>query len=264
MSSEAPKPTHVNRLPLEAALTAEEEHARVFLAVLSSFAIIALVTSLVLPGIWDDSFPPPWNWPPWGRIVGLMGVCLWGWICTILVITVGKRRFKHWRAALGPYEVWLLQGSPPDQALKFTIRQNTRRPVTIERVDVSLVYQETIVQFHVDPAAGPSSHTTLKRDRELWSHTKKSAFKSAFFPANRTIEIAIDFPIPDVAGLHRRLDADDHQRPERGNTDVEETRHFGWRARIQTRLTNGRATEDFFCLPVLPGDLARSDSEIKP
>jgi hypothetical protein len=248
-----------NWLRLEPAHPAPEEQAKALLAQLSWAAILFLVMFLLLPSVFDGwVFPPPWRWPGWGKIVGWLGVCLCGWICISCAITLGKRRFNNWGIGLGPYDVWLMQGSPPHQPLKLRIRQQTRRPVSIERLDVTLIYVETIVQVDFDPGA-PHYHPALVRDLELWSETK-TAFESRFFPADGTIEISTEFAIPEVAELHRRRDAEESKKPGGGN--VETTRHFQWRVRIETYLTNGCSTKALFCLPTIAGDPARSDTGI--
>jgi hypothetical protein len=248
-----------NWLPLEAAHPAEEEQAKATLAQLSLVAILFSVGFLLLPSVFDDWVRPPWRWPEWGKIVGLIGVCLCGWICISCVITLGKRRFNNWRLSggLGPYDVWLMQGSQPHQPLKLRIHQQTRRPVYIERLDVSLVYLETIAQVYLDPA-NPTCHPASIRDRELWSNTKTSAFESPFFPADSKIEISTEFAIPEVAELRRRRDGEEYEKAGEGTT--EKTRYFGWKVRIETYLTDGHATKALFCLPPIAGDPATSDT----
>jgi hypothetical protein len=244
-------------LRLEPEGPAVEEQAKATLAQLSWAAILFSVMFLLLPSVFNGwVFPPPWRWPAWGKIAGLIGVCLCGWICISCVLTLGKRRFGNWRSpgGLGPYDVWLMQESPPHQPLKLRIHQQTRTPVSIERLDVSLMYVETIVQVDFDPGA-PHYHPALARDREVWSE-KKTAFESRFFPADSTIEISTEFAIPEVAELQGQRDAEVSKKPGGGN--VETTRHFHWRVRIETCLTDGHATKALFCLPTIASDPGRS------
>jgi len=250
-----------NWLPLEPENPAVEEQAKATLAQLSLAAILFSVMFLLFPLVFNDWRLLPWRWPEWGKIVGLIGVCLCGWICISCVITLGKRRFSNWRhsGGLGPYDVWFMQGSQPHQRLSLRIHQQTRRLVSIERLDVSLICVETIVQVHLDPT-DPHFHPALIRDRELWSNTKTSAFENPFFPADSIIEISTEFSIPAVAELHRRRDGEEDQKPVGGNT--EKTRHYHWRVRIETYLTDGHATEALFCLPIIAGDPATSDPGI--
>jgi len=262
MSSQPPKSMDGNWLPLEPAGPAVEEQAKAILAQLSWAAILFSVMFLLLPSVFNGwVLPPPWRWPEWGKIIGLIGICLCGWIGLSCVITLGKRRFNNWgpSGGLGPYDVWLMQGSQPHQPIKLRIHQQIRRPVYIVRLDVSLIYVETIVQVDFDRAA-PHYHPALIRDRELWSNTKTSGFESPFFPADSIMEISTDFAIPDVPELHRRRDAEEYKKPGGGNTET--TRHFHWRVRIETYLTDGHATKALFCLPTMAGDPARSDTGI--
>jgi hypothetical protein len=182
-----------------------------------------------------------------------------GWLSASALIELGKRRFNHWRLCLGPYDVWFMQESRPDQPLKLRIHQRTRGPVSVERVDVSVIYIETIVQFNAGPATGTISHATLMRDRELWSSMKTSAFENRFFPANSLLEILTEFSVPEAAELQRTRDREESKTSVGGNT--EETRHVHWRVRIDTYRKDGRATTGYFGLPAMTDDRARSDTE---
>ena len=228
-------------------------------AQLSLIAILFSVVFLLLPSMfkgWD--VPPPWRWPGWGKIVGLIGVCLCGWICISCAFKLGKRRFSNWRLSriLGPYDVLFMQGSPPQQPFKLRIQQQTRGPASIERMDVSLIYVERIVQVYCDQA--PSA---LVRDHELWSNTKTCAVER---PAESTIEISTDFAIPEQTELHRRRNSEQHKKPGAGKTEetLVVTRHFQWRVRIETYLTDGRATKALFCLPTEVTDPATPNTGI--
>ncbi len=262
MSSQPPKSTDGDWLPLQPIDPDVEEQAKFLLAQLSLVAIVFSVMFFLLPSVfngWD--IPPPWRWPEWGKIVGLLGVCLCGWICISCVTKLGKRRFNNWRLSriLGPYDVRLMQGSPPHQPFKLRIQQQTRGPASIERLDVSLIYVERIVQVYCDQA-----HPALVRDHQLWSSTKTNAFESPFFPADSAIEISTGFAIPDVAELCRRRDGEEDKKPSAGEKEetLVVTRHFQWRVRIETYLTDGHATKALFSLPMEVGDPARSDTGI--
>ena len=218
------------------------------------FSIFLSACFLLLPTVFNERDALPWRWPEWGKIVGLIGVCLYGWICISCVITLGKRRFNNWRLGLGPYSVWLMQGLQPHQPLKLRIHQQTRRPVSIERLDVSLICVETETTLGVDL---DNYNSASVRDRELWSNTKTSALESQSFSTDCTIETSTEFAIPEVPELHRRRDGDEVK-----GSGWETTRHFQWRVRIETYLTDGHATKALFCLTKIADDPARPDTGI--
>jgi len=229
------------------------------LAQLSWVAILFSVIFVLLPAIFTGWGTPPWLWPDWGKIAGLIGVCLWGWMCISCGINLAKRRVSSGRLSggLGPYAVSMMRGSPPHQRLNFRIQQQAREPANIERLDVSLIFVETIVQVAFDPAA-PHFHPALIRDRELWSNTKTSNFKNPSFPAGSIIEVSTEFAIPEYAELHHLRAGEEDKKPAGGHTET--TREFHWRVRIETCLTDGDATKALFCLPAIAGEPAVSNT----
>jgi hypothetical protein len=247
MTSQAQRPADGNWIQLQPEQPAQEEQAKALLAQLSFLAIFCTVMFLL------GLFSPPWLWPSWGKMAALIGACLCGWIGISCLVKLGHRRFANWRLSgvLGPYEVWTKDSPPMDQTVTVRIQQRARRPILIERLDVSLISLQTIVQVAFDPAT-PHLHPALVRDRELWSDTKTTSFERAFFPADSTIEVTIEFKIPEVGQLRGPLGIEELKKPGVGHT--ERIKHHHWRVRIETHLADGRTTKDLFCLPTEFGE----------
>src|SRR5579863_2320668 len=112
MSSQPPKSMDGDWLPLEPASPAIDEQAKMTLAQLSWVAILFSVIFVLLPAIFTGWGTPPWLWPDWGKIAGLIGVCLWGWMCISCGINLAKRRVSSGRLSggLGPYAVSMMRG----------------------------------------------------------------------------------------------------------------------------------------------------------
>jgi len=253
MSSQLPRPLDDNLLPLEPAYQADEEQANATLAQLSLLAILCSV--MILLGL----FAPPRRWPVWGKIAGLTGVFLCGWIGIASILKLSKRRFKNWRLSGGlrPCDAWLVQGRAPNQPLKLRIRQQTFRRVSVDRLDISLIHVETTAQVYLDPAS-PNSHPAVLRDRELWSHTMTRAIDKSSIPADGVIDISIEVALPKEDELQRRQP---QECPGPGQRKTEEARHCQWRLRIETHLADGRAAQALFSLPSEFGRPARPETQ---
>jgi protein-S-isoprenylcysteine O-methyltransferase Ste14 len=96
MSSQGSQSIDGNWLPLKPARQAEEEQAKALLAQFSLVVIVFFVIFILLPSLFDGwGIPTPWRWPIWGQIVGIIAVCLLGWIFIDSLIELSKRRISN-------------------------------------------------------------------------------------------------------------------------------------------------------------------------
>ena len=121
-----------------------------------------------------------------------------------------------------------------------------KKPVRIDRVDVSLAYVGRILDFAM---SGTTPLYSLHSHR-LWTATKTTAFEVQLFPANGMIEVVTGFTTPAEDALRRGRDEAHECFVQRSKGDtVERERTLLWQVQIDTVLTDGSAVHALFSVP---------------